>query len=263
MGVVRGVLLFLLTWTLSSCCPEEKSSLTLVQYNVGVFDKHDSSGTEVIARAVKEMGADAVTLNELDSCAVRTGGEYQLEAFARSMGGWNHHFAPAMPFQGGAYGVGIASDPSLKIVRTDKVALPRMNGYEPRAMSVVEYENFILASAHLDLTLEPQLAQVKVINHYMDSIYRDADKPIFIGGDFNCEPGSEPIVMMEKTWTLLSPVAYTYPSDEPRKCIDYIFVRPQGRKIIVRRAEVPSGLESVGLDIASDHLPVTVTLEIE
>lgn len=263
MGVVRGALLFLLTWTLSSCCPEEKSSLTLVQYNVGVFDKHDSSGTEVIARAVKEMGADAVTLNELDSCAVRTGGEYQLEAFARSMGGWNHHFAPAMPFQGGAYGVGIASDPSLKIVRTDKVALPRMNGYEPRAMSVVEYENFILASAHLDLTLEPQLAQVKVINHYMDSIYRDADKPIFIGGDFNCEPGSEPIVMMEKTWTLLSPVAYTYPSDEPRKCIDYIFARPQGRKITVRRAEVPSGLESVGLDIASDHLPVIVTLEIE
>lgn len=256
-------LLFLLALSLSGCCSEEKLSLTLVQYNVGVFDKYEGSGVEVIARAVKEMDADAVTLNELDSCAVRTGGGFQLEEFARSMGGWSHHFASAMPFQGGAYGVGVASDPSLKIVRTDKVALPRINGYEPRAMAVVEYEDFILASAHLDLTPESQLSQIEVMNHYIDSVYRNAAKPIFIGGDFNCEPGSEPMLLMKKTWTLLSPVAYTYPSGEPRKCIDYIFARPQGRKITVRRTEVPSTLKSVGLDVASDHLPVTVTLDIE
>lgn len=263
MKIGRIALLFLMTLTLYGCCTEEKHSLTLVQYNVGVFNKSDGSSIDVIARAVKEMDADAVTLNELDSCAIRTGGVYQLEAFARVMGGWNHHYASAMPFQGGAYGVGIASDPSLKIVRTGKVSLPRINGYEPRAMAVVEYEDFILASTHLDLTPESRLAQVEVINHYMDSVYRDAVKPIFIGGDFNCEPDSEPILLMKKSWTILSVTSFTYPSDNPRTCIDYIFVRPQGHKVTMRRAEVPSSLESVGLDVASDHLPVVVTLDVE
>lgn len=263
MKVGRIALLFLLALALSGCSSSDKLSLTLVQYNVGVFDKYDSSGIEVIARAVKEMDADAVTLNELDSCAVRTGGEFQLESFARCMGGWNHHYASAMPFQGGAYGVGIASDPSLKIVRTDKVALPRVNGYEPRTMAVVEYEDFILASTHLDLTPESRLAQVEVINHYMDSVYRDAAKPIFLGGDFNCEPDSGPILLMNESWTVLSVTDCTYPSDNPRVCIDYVFVRPQGRKVTVRRTEVPSSLESVGLDVASDHLPVVVTLDVE
>lgn len=248
---------------LAGCAQEKKVSLTLVQYNVGAFSKYDSSSVDVIADAVKEMKADAVTLNEVDSCTVRTGGVDQLGAFAKSMGGWNHHYAAAMPYQGGAYGVGVASAPHLKVVRTDKVALPRLDGREPRAVSVVEYEDFVLASTHLDLTLESQLGQIEVINHYMDSVYRDSAKPVFLGGDFNCEPGSEPLLLMEKTWELLSVTSYSYPSEAPRKCIDFIYVRPHGRTVTVTDTEVPTDLDTVGLAVASDHLPVIVRLEIE
>ena len=248
---------------LAGCDQENKVSLTLVQYNVGAFSKYDSSSVEAIAEAVMEMKADAVTLNEVDSCTVRTGGLDQLGAFAESMGGWNHHYAAAMPYQGGAYGVGVASAPALKVVRTDKVALPRLDGREPRAVSVVEYEDFVLASTHLDLTLESQLGQIEVINHYMDSVYRDSAKPVFLGGDFNCEPGSEPLLLMEKTWKLLSVTSYTYPSEAPRKCIDFIYVRPNGRTVTVAGTEVPTDLDTVDLAVASDHLPVIVKVEIE
>ena len=155
-----------------AACQQPKK-YTIVQYNVGVFSKYDSSSVEHIARAVKEMAADAVTLNEIDSCTTRTGEVDQMAAFAQEMGGWSQHYAAAMPYKGGAYGVGIASKPELEVLRTDRVALPKLNGREPRAVAVVEYKDFVLCSTHLDLTPESQLGQIEVLNHYMDSVYAD------------------------------------------------------------------------------------------
>lgn len=241
----------------------QKQELTFVQYNVGVFAKYDSSSVEAVAAAVREMGAVAVTLNELDSCTSRTGNVDQLAAFADEMGGWNHHYAAAMPYKGGAYGVGVAAAPELKVVRTDRIALPKLDGYEPRAVSVVEFEDFVLCSTHLDLTLESQLGQVEVINQYMDSVYVESDKPVFLGGDFNCEPDSEPVAVLKQTWELLTPVTFSYPSDAPCKCIDFIFVRPQGRKVEVVSTEIPATLKTADLATASDHLPVMLKVAIE
>lgn len=232
-------------------------SLNIVQYNVGVFDKYDSSSVETIADIMKMKNADVVTLNELDSCTVRTGKVDQIACFAQAMGDWNYHYASAMPFGGGAYGVGVVSRPDLKVLYTDKVALPRGNGYEPRVMAVVEYEDFIVATAHLDLTPESRLGQLEVINDYFDRRYKDSVKPIFLAGDFNALPDSELIALVKKSWTLLSTDNFTYPSNEPDKCIDYIFVRPGRHSIKIKPGS--SALPAVDLSAASDHLPVKVT----
>lgn len=245
-----------------AACQQPKK-YTIVQYNVGVFSKYDSSSVEHIARAVKEMAADAVTLNEIDSCTTRTGEVDQMAAFAQEMGGWSQHYAAAMPYKGGAYGVGIASKPELEVLRTDRVALPKLNGHEPRAVAVVEYKDFVLCSTHLDLTPESQLGQIEVLNHYMDSVYADCSKAVFLGGDFNALPDSEPIALMKKTWELLTPLTYSFPSHAPNRCIDYIFVRPNGRKISVEAAEIPVSLQTADLPTASDHLPVVLTVTIE
>lgn len=242
-------------------CQSEKE-YTFVQYNVGVFDKYDSSSVEAVTCAVREMGAVAVTLNELDSCTVRTGKVDQLTAFAQEMDGWSLHYASAMPYDGGAYGVGIAAAPSLKVVRMDKVSLPKLNGREPRAVAVVEYEDFILCSTHLDLTLESQLGQVRALNHYVDSVYAGSRKPIFIGGDFNCLPDSEPIALMRQTWTLLTPEAFSFPSHAPDRCIDYIFVRPNGCQVTVKETSIPQTLQTTDLATASDHLPVLLKVSV-
>lgn len=231
-------------------------SLTLVQYNVGVFDKYEGSSIESVADIVKGMGADIVTLNEVDSCAHRTGQVDQIAEFADAMGRWNYHYASAMPFNGGAYGIGIAANPDLQVIRTDKVALPKGNGYEPRAMAVVEYEDFIVATVHLDLTPESRKAQIEVVNNYMNAIH--TRKPIFLTGDFNAEPDSELISVMKESWKLISPLNKTYPSDVPAKCIDYIFVRPQSHKLII--LSQPYISTSSILSTASDHLPVMVTV---
>ena len=244
-------------------CQPKVQKYTIVQYNVGAFSKYDSSSVEHIARAVKEMAADAVTFNEVDSCTTRTGVVDQMAAFARQMGGWNQYYAAAMPYKGGAYGVGVASQPALEVIRTDRIALPKLDGREPRAVAVVEYKDFVLCSTHLDLTLESQLGQIEVLNHYMDSVYADCGKPVFIGGDFNAFPDSEPIALMQKTWELFTPVTNSFPSHAPDRCIDYIFMRSNGKKVTVEAAEIPVALQTVDLATASDHLPVALTVTIE
>lgn len=72
----------------------------LVTYNVGVFNKYIRDDYRLVADMMREIGADAVCLNELDSCAVRTRGVFQLERVAGLMGGWDFCYGPAMPFQG-------------------------------------------------------------------------------------------------------------------------------------------------------------------
>ena len=244
-------------------CQQQAQKYTIVQYNVGAFSKYDSSSVEHIARAVKEMAADVVTFNEVDSCTTRTGEVDQMAAFAQEMGGWHQYYAAAMPYKGGAYGVGVAGKPEFEVLRTDRIALPKLNGREPRAVAVVEYKDFVLCSTHLDHTLEAQLGQIKVLNHYVDSVYADCGKPVFLGGDFNAFPDSEPIAMMKKTWELLTPVTYSFPSHAPDRCIDYIFVRPNGKKVSVETAEIPVALQTADVATATDHLPVVLTVTIK
>lgn len=119
----------------------------LVTYNVGVFNKYIRDDYRLVADMMREIGADAVCLNELDSCAVRTRGVFQLERVAGLMGGWDFCYGPAMPFQGGAYGEGVMTrEPA---VRKFFVPLPQAGGAEPRVLAVVELPRFVIATTHL------------------------------------------------------------------------------------------------------------------
>lgn len=247
---------------LFACGSTKKQTYTIAQYNVGAFSKYDGSSVDAIARAVKEMQADVVSFNEVDSCTTRTGSVDQMDAFTKAMGDWNQHYGAAMPYKGGAYGNGVASSPQMEIIRKDVIHLPKFDGRETRSVALVEYKDFVYCSAHLDLTEASQLGQIEVINHYMDSVYKDSPKPILIGGDFNCEPGSAPVELMLKSWALLSPETFSFPSHKPIKCIDFIFARPNGKKIVVERTEIPVALQTVDLATASDHLPVLLEISI-
>lgn len=263
MKLFKSLLFSCLFVGLVSCQPEQKRSYTLVQYNVGAFHKYEGSGVDAIARAVKALNADAVSLNEVDSCTTRTDNVDQIAALATALEGWNHHYGAAMPYKGGAYGVGVVSKPELEIVRKEVINFPKLDGYEPRAVALVEYEDFVFCATHLDLVESAQLAEIEMLNSYMDSVYAESSKPIFLAGDLNCFPDSKSIEMLKQSWTLLTPITYSFPSPAPDRCIDYIFVRPQGKRVSVTRAEIPTTLEGVDLTTASDHLPVVLEIVIE
>lgn len=245
-------------------CGQDEIALRLVHYNVGAFKKTADSSVESIADMMREIGADVVSVNEVDSCTTRTGLVDQLAQMAVKMGDWDYHYAAAMPYQGGAYGVGITYDPALNIVKKDRVPLPKLIGTEPRVLAVTEFEDFIFATCHLDYaTEETQLGQIAVINEYVGAVYGDSQKPFFLCGDFNCEPESTPISVMQQTWTLISATDLTYPAVNSRKCIDFIFVRPGKAEVKVVGSKVYTDFATGDVKTASDHLPVVADVVIK
>lgn len=244
-------------------CNREPVALRLAHYNVGAFNKTDSSSTDVITAMMSEIGADVVSVNEVDSCTTRTDLVDQLADMSKKMGDWGCWYASAMPYRGGAYGVGISYDQKFKVIRTDKVALPKLTGAEPRALAVVEFEDFVFATCHLDYkTEDSQLGQITVINAYVDRNFGNGAKPVFLCGDFNCVPGSAPIDEMLKSWKMISPAQLTYPAVTPRKCIDYVFVREGRSKVDVVDAKVYTDFKTGDVETASDHLPLYVDVRI-
>ena len=134
----------------------------LVTYNVGVFNKYITDDYQLIADMMKEIDADAVCMNELDSCTTRTRNVFQLQRVAGLLGNWDYEFGAAMPYKGGKYGEGIAT--KEKAVKKFSVVLPKGEGAEPRVLVVMELPKYVIATTHLDhVSALAQLPQVELI----------------------------------------------------------------------------------------------------
>lgn len=240
-------------------CTQKKQSICVMTYNVGVFEKSGSNSMEQIAGVIRESGAEYISLNELDSCNQRHGC-FQLRELAQATGGWNYHFAKAFDFAGGGYGNGIMSPAT--IISSWSVALPKAGGAEPRSMAVVETEDCVFASVHLDhIGEEARCRQAEAINKWFTDRYPDCSKPVILCGDMNAAPDSGPIRIFKEKWILLSGETATIPSDAPACCIDYIFALKtaagiKSAEIIDLQEDFPEVLSQ-----ASDHRPVAVRIE--
>ena len=169
--------------------PKQKKAVRIVQYNVGAFSKEIDNSVPMVAAMMKEIKADAVSANELDSCNTRHMNN-QLADLAGEMGGWDFRFSRAMPYRDGAYGVGVTVRD--KIIDAMTVALPKDSGSEPRACGVVETARFVLASTHLDhRSKEAALLQAQTLTKAIKAKYGDSTKPVFLAGDMNSRPESE------------------------------------------------------------------------
>ena len=220
--------------------------ITLMTYNVGVFSKYKDS-LQNVAELIREEGASLVALNELDSCN-RRHNVFQLDLLAGAVG-FDGHFARAFDFAGGAYGNGVVSkDPVLSRHRID---LPQLDGSEPRSVAVIETDDCVFASAHLDFK-GSSLEQAAIINDWFKEHYSGFGKPVFLCGDMNSVPGSETIRELEKSWTRISPDAVTYPAGS--KCIDYVFAFRDAKPVEVESAKVITDRTAD----YSDHYPVVV-----
>ena len=248
---------------------DERKTVRLMTYNVGVFDKYEASGIKLTARIVREMDPDVLVMNEVDSCAGRTGNLDQLRAFTRAARRYDGVFAPALkPFMGGAYGIAEAWKRLMEPIGTFSMVLPKGDGSEPRALVVVEYDDMVVAGTHLDhRSKAAQLEQARAITDTLMSMY--SGKPVFLCGDFNALPDSPTIEYMRENWDILSPAKTTYPDskalpswepddDVPGKCIDYIMVLKGSAEYEVVAADVPVAFKAGSAFEASDHLPVYV-----
>lgn len=247
----------------ASCSKSE--TYTLLTYNVGVFHKYTENSTPMVAAMMHELNADIISMNELDSMTIRTGGHYQLEEFAAEMGeGWDFNYTRAMPYNGGAYGIGIATGPRFKINESYDISLGKYDGSENRAMSVVETDKLIYASVHLDhKSKSAQLQQAKNASEWLCERYKSTKKPVFLCGDFNALPDSETISYIKENWTMLSSDSiFTHDSENPDIVIDYIFILNNGAKYEFISTDAPTAFKNGDPSEASDHLPVYVRIKL-
>ena len=252
----KPIAFLLLTLMLFSCGKvKQPVTLTLITYNVGVFSKYEDNSIPQVAELVLGEDASLVALNELDSCN-RRHVSFQLEELAEELGGWFYQFASAFPYAGGAYGNGVVSRD--KVVSRYTINLPKADGSEPRSVAVVETDRCVFASVHLDhISENARCVQVKTLNDWFESVYGNADKPVFLCGDFNARPDSETIRLVSEDWLQLSGTDFTFSTKDPRKCLDYIFSYKDAIPVKVISAEVLTA----GTETLSDHFPVKVVVQ--
>lgn len=261
------LLLLAIVVLLASCSKNEdplvdRKTIRLMSYNVGVFNKYIKDDYAFVADVIKEAKADAVCLNELDSCAKRTGRVFQIERLAEILGGWYNFFAPAISYGGGKYGEGIVS--SLRPITKEYIPLEQSVGAEARTLAIVEFEDFVLCCTHLDHTsTKAREDQAQKIIVELKKRFMYSNKPVFLGGDFNSKPTSVAVKMIENWFDRLTPDDYTYSTKNPYQCIDHIFVLRNQAKVSVVSSKVITSSDYCDITRVSDHFPVFLEVSIE
>lgn len=260
-----------LSYLLSALCVLSACSgqtVKLLTYNVGAFSKELDDSTPLVASLIESIGAETVGLNEVDSCNRRHDTD-QLSALSSQLGPrWDRQYARAMEFLGGAYGNGIVT--KCKIQRKGTVELPKCDGSEPRSVAYIETPCYVFAALHLDFASEnAALQQLEVATGQLKLLFGRSSKPVFLAGDFNSSPSSPLIEKAKDDWFILTPPQPSYPSDNPKACIDYIMQLKAGKRVNVLGAGICSlrqFTDALGPDIEpsilSDHLPVWVEIKL-
>lgn len=256
--------------------PRKGKSVRIVTYNVGIFGKWDLSSEAYTASLMKELNPDVIALQELDSCTTRKGKDlYQAQKFASEMGPqWDYTYASALEsYKEGSYGIGeVWNTERQKAIDIFKVLLPKGEASEVRALDVVEYEDMVVASTHLNGHASSLQPSVEIITDTLKALYGNADKPVFLCGDFNARPDNPSIEYMRDNWIILTPEGATGVGGANRNlphppqtigevkgnCIDYIMVLDNGVEVELLDSQICFKFEGGDAFESSDHLPVFV-----
>ena len=244
MGRLCSIVLFVLACTLTYA-----QKMTVMSYNLHHCEGMDKKLDEArIADIISANHPDVIAVQELDSVTVRCK-SYQMKVLGEKTG-MHYTYAKAIDFGGGKYGVGILSKEKPLCVR--RVPLP---GKEPRVLLICEFKKFYFACTHLCLHAENRMKSLPLI---MEQAHL-ADKPFLIAGDWNAKPHEDFIVKMSEHFNFISDrTKYTFPSKEPRVCIDYIAVYKNSLKKRVKM----KGYEVLDEKIASDHRPIKAVIKL-
>lgn len=246
----RTLSLFLLALPLITLCAQQR--LRVMTYNL----RHgELASLEQLAEFITSQRPDVVLLQEVDINTRRQDAPHQHgRNFITELGYHTQMFAAfgkSIPLQGGYYGLGILS--RYPIVSMERYLLPKPQPrLEQRSLlqAVVELDNgqhISVASTHLGLTSAERQLQVESLCH---TLLR-TDLPVLVAGDFNAVPTDKEIAEGMSGWLRAMPnTAFTFPQDQPKAKIDYIFAHPANRWEVVEGTVPPV--------LISDHRPVVV-----
>lgn len=203
----------------------------------------------LMTNTIKKFSPEIIGLNEVY-------GKYednlpQTQIIGEELG-FYHFFGQSITFKGIPYGNGFLSKvkpDNIKIVKIPD-PIPDDDGpYESRTIIKADFEKFAVLVSHFGLMTSEQKNAVETTVNLIKNI----NKPVILMGDFNMEssdPSIAPFYTLLKD--SLTKEVFSYPSINPQKRIDYIFVSKDIKVI-------DANIEPI---IASDHFPHTAILKL-
>lgn len=231
--------------------PQRENTHRLMSFNIQHGEGMDKKiDIERIGKVILTVAPEVVGLQEVDSVVNRSGNIDIMQLLAEQTG-MHPTFGYSIYHDGGKYGNGILT--KEKPIATRKISLPGKN--EARTALIVELNRYVVVNTHLSLTNEERLESVKIITEAI----KHYEKPVFLLGDLNAEPGEDPMKYLEKDWQILTNTnAKTFPSTEPDVTIDYVLgYKAKGETYAKFQARV---LED---KITSDHRPLFVDIRLK
>ena len=211
---------------------------------------------QVMADAIKACNPDIVALNEMRDRGKSEAYAPQAEILSKRTGIPYHYFARAIYFkEENPYGNAILSRYPFETVETIMVPDPNPRTgtryYETRCLLKATLANGLtVLVTHFGLNRDEQLNAVETV------VANLKDEKCILMGDFNVRPENpilEPIrAQMKDAAECFAEPLLSFPSDNPRSKIDYIFVSPD---IELVEADIPA-------IVAADHRPHTAVVNV-
>lgn len=249
-----------------SSSPKEKQTIDNLKIRIMTYNIHHGNPPEsddvidldAIADIIRESGAQLIAVQELDSVADRSGKQFQLEYLAQKLD-MHYYFFRTIPFQNGAYGLGILS--SFPISELQTVALPKDTSLtsEDRVMGLAKVmlpnqQIVYFASTHWDYLSEKN--RILQARKTIETI-KKFEYPLILAGDLNTKTESESMKILREVFTEASTkFEPTIPNINPNRKIDHI-LHTNNEQFKLLNEEVINNSQS---QKASDHLPFWVDL---
>lgn len=212
---------------------------------------------DVMADAIRKCGADVIGLNEMRGAGVDPTYTAQVRTLARKLG-YHYRFAPAIRLPQGPYGNGLLS--RFPIIAAKVIPIPDP---DPKVPGRRHYESRCILKARIGagegidvlvthFGLNPDEAE-NAVGTVLRSL---SPRRCVLMGDFNLTPESPLLTPLRErlsdTARFFPAPLLSFPSDEPKRKIDYIFTTPDLRIV---SADIPAV-------VASDHRPHTAVIEL-
>jgi endonuclease/exonuclease/phosphatase family metal-dependent hydrolase len=219
-----------------------------------------------IAEVIDICNPDIVALQELDAGLERTHMTDQAHLIAQTLE-MSFHFHSSIQVQEGGYGNAVLSRTPVRLVKAGPIPADPINAaYERRGAVWAEVELYgskvqVLAT-HFGLNRRERIAQAQAITGPEWLGHSECHPPAILCGDFNALAGSAVYRLLTRQLRDVQRGARgriprgTWPVQLPFMRIDHLFV---SKNIKIHSVSVP---RTPLTRVASDHLPLMVTLEL-
>ena len=211
---------------------------------------------QAVADVIKSVNPDILGLNEMRDKGEREDYDCQTSILSKLTDMKHHYFAKAIDVNGAnPYGNALLS--KLPILSAETIPVPDPNPktgnryYETRCLLKANLEGGItMLVIHFGLNADEQKNAVDTVLKYIEK-----EKCILMG-DFNVLPEDDVLKpireRMKDAADCFDKPLLSFPSDEPDRKIDYIFVSPD---IEIVSADIPA-------IVVSDHRPHTAVINV-